>query len=203
MVAALFMVSVFVVLGVPLVNAWMGPGYEEAATWLAILALGQVLPFSQWVTHSMVLALGRQRIMACVGVVECTVAFSVALALREYGLFGMCVTFALCSTFCRGIVQLSYGCRLLRVPVTEYATQVLVLPALAAALPVGVLVALNHWRTPHGLVELIGVGGIFAATYGLSVVVVARWGANEDPAKAWEYPGFWRAWSTKVWAGAP
>src|SRR5262249_17835412 len=165
--------------------------------------LGQVLPFSQWVTHSMVLAVGRQRFMACVGVVECTVAFGIALALREYGLFGMCVTFALCSTLCRGIVQLIYGCRLLRVPVTACATRVLVRPGLGAALPVGVLIALTQWRPPHGLVEFIGVGGIFAAAYGLSVIVVARWGAKEDPAKARDYPGSWHAWSTKVWAGAP
>jgi O-antigen/teichoic acid export membrane protein len=162
---ALFVATLFTLLGAPLVTLWMGEGLRGAAWLLLILALGELLPMSQHATSSTILALGRHRFMACLGLVENAVAISLGVLLsRSYGLPGVCLAFAVTGAVCRGLIQAVYGCRLLEVPLRLYFTQGMLPPLLAAIPPALLLGVLVSWREPKTWLEL----AVFGAVYGLA-----------------------------------
>jgi O-antigen/teichoic acid export membrane protein len=164
---ALFVLTVCLFLGKPLVTLWVGSGMEAAAGLLLVLALGEVLPMSQLTTQSMLLGMGRHKITACLGVVENILGIGAAVALAPaYGLLGVCLAFAVSGALCRGVGLAVCGCRLMQVPLGTYVTRVLLPPvlwALPSALLLAVLVA---WRAPASWLEL----ALYLCVYGLAYV---------------------------------
>src|SRR2546423_903132 len=61
----LFFVTLFICLGQPLLDLWMGPALRGAWPLLVILGLGELLAMSQWITYSMILGMGRHKLTAC------------------------------------------------------------------------------------------------------------------------------------------
>ena len=58
------------ILGRALIALWVGPAFEFAATALTILALGELLPSTQYVTTNVIQAKARHRALAYTGCVE-------------------------------------------------------------------------------------------------------------------------------------
>ncbi len=177
MALAVYFLGLFLFLGKPLIALWMGPDLAIASRWLTILALGQVLPMSQWVTHGMVLALSRHRFMALVSLAESGVAAGLALLLvGPYGLDGVCIAFALCSVVSRGLVQGLYGCRLVQLPVGQYVQRVLGRVLLGAALPLAALAWLANTHAPTSWLTLTAVTAAFSLVYllGMAAVLLPR-----------------------------
>jgi O-antigen/teichoic acid export membrane protein len=175
---ALFFLSLFVFLGRSLIRLWMGPELDPAYCLLLILALGEVLPMSQWTTFHVILGKGRQRALALLALVE--VALSAALApvaARYYGLPGVCVALAGPAGFFCGVCRLVYGCRVTGVPLWTYLTRSLLPPLAIAAGPALALGLVTHWWTPRNWLEMFACGGVYAALFGtvagLSVFGVA------------------------------
>jgi O-antigen/teichoic acid export membrane protein len=167
---ALFVATLFTLLGAPLVTLWMGENLRAAAWLLLILALGELLPMSQHATSSTILALGRHRFMACLGLAENGVAIGLGVLLsRSYGLPGVCLAFAVTGAVCRGVIQAVYGCQLLDVPLRLYFARAVLPPLLAAAPPALLLGVLVSWREPQSWLEL----AVFAAVYGLAYASIA------------------------------
>jgi O-antigen/teichoic acid export membrane protein len=160
---ALFFLGLFVFLGAPLLDLWIGRPLEDAALVLLILALGEVWPQSQWVTFSTVLGMSRHRLWACLGVVEVVSVVTLAALLEPYGLVGVAVAVAVPGTICRGLVPMLSACRLLGVPLRQYATQGLLPALLAATAPVAGLALATACLVPATWPELLGYG----AGYGL------------------------------------
>jgi O-antigen/teichoic acid export membrane protein len=161
---ALFFLGLFVFLGAPLIDLWIGRPLGDAALVLLLLALGEVGPQSQWVTFSTVLGMNRHRLWACMGLLEVVSVVVLALALLEpYGLPGVAVAIAMPGAVCRGLVPALYACRLLRVPLRQYARQALLPAVAAAAVPVAGLALATAWLIPADWLELCGYG----AGYGL------------------------------------
>src|SRR5262249_43465771 len=52
---ALYFLAAYAFLGRPFIRLWMGPDLVSCYTLLMILAVGEVLPMSQWATYSMIL----------------------------------------------------------------------------------------------------------------------------------------------------
>ncbi|HEX5445015.1 MAG TPA: oligosaccharide flippase family protein [Pirellulales bacterium] len=167
---ALFSLSGLAIMAGPLITLWMGADFDTvAARVLLVAAAGEALPMSQWVTHSIVLGMGRHRFWACTSVIELllSVVFSLSLA-SPFGLVGIAVAFALPAAIFRGLLQLRYGCQLLHCPLGMYWREA-TLPALLGTLPaIAGLTVLMHLRPAGTWPEICIYSalyvGIFLAT---------------------------------------
>lgn len=174
---ALFFVVFFLCAGQSFITLWMGPGMESAGVLLAILALGELLPLSQWISYSVVLGMGRHRELAWFSILEnILVAVLVFALVRRFGVAGVCVALAVPGALCRGVLQLVYSCRLLHVSPWDYAVRVIA-PACAAALaPSALLAALSLWNPPLTWLELLASSAVYAVTYlGFCCRVLLGW----------------------------
>lgn len=170
---SLFLVIFFLCFGRSLISAWMGPNFAAASSILSILALGEALPMSQWVTHGLILGMGRHRPLALANLAECVVAVALAVVLAgPLGLIGICYAFALPAVACRGIFQLGYGCRLLELPIKHYLARVIVPAVAAAAIPATLLASGLTLAPPASPVGLIVWMLLYSATYGISCAIV-------------------------------
>src|SRR5262249_20936460 len=104
LVLALFFLSSFYALGRPFIELWMGPGFELSWVLLVVLALGELLPMSQWIAYGMILGKSRHKVMALLSIVENVAAIGLAILLvGPYGLPGVCVAAAVPAALCRGV----------------------------------------------------------------------------------------------------
>lgn len=162
---ALFFVIFYLAVGQSLITLWIGPGMESAGELLAILAVGELLPLSQWIGFSVVLGMGRHRELAWFSILEIgLIALLIFFLVRPFGLPGVCLALAIPGVLCRGVLQLGYTCRLLAIPLTSYLKHVIV-PAVTTALPPATLLAaLCWWRTPEDWFTFLA----YAAVYGMA-----------------------------------
>jgi O-antigen/teichoic acid export membrane protein len=166
LVLALYFLAWFAFLGRPFIVLWVGPALESASTLLLILAIAEIIPMSQWATHSMILGMGRHRVLALASIVENLAAISLALAwVGPYGLVGVCLALAIPGVLCRGVVQVVFGCRLARVSPGQYGIQVLLPAVAAAALPTVLLAALSQWAMPETWLQLALVTGVYSIAF--------------------------------------
>jgi hypothetical protein len=144
-----------------------------------VLALGELLPMSQWVSYSVILGMGRHKAIALLSVVENIVTVAlVFLLVGPYGLLGVSVAVAVPGMLCRGLCQWLYCCRLVQVsPWTSLARSFA--PTIVLALPsMVVLAAWTWWFHIDSWLELMVAGAIygltFLATAGLGLLGVER-----------------------------
>jgi O-antigen/teichoic acid export membrane protein len=174
---SLYCLGGFLFLGRPLIEIWMGPELADAAYWLAILALGQVPRMSQWVTYTIIMALGRHQFIACVCLAESLAATALALLLApHYGLLGICLAFSVCNALSCGLVQMVYGCRLLGIPFRVYLAQALCRPFAAALLPMLLLYLVDRWQAPSGWLQFLLAASAYTACYlALAIPILGAW----------------------------
>jgi len=169
----LFFLGGFACLGRSFLGLWIGPAFASAASLLFILMLGEVLPMSQIITRSIILGMGKPRIVALLVIAENCLAIPLALlAARPFGLVGVCVVIAVAATCCRGIGLVLAGSRLVRLPPWHVPLHSF-LPALLCGLPPILLLALGvdlvpptrwlglvGWSVAYGLVYAAFVAGL-------------------------------------------
>lgn len=165
---AIFFVAIFLLLGETIISLWMGPSLAWASSLLVVLAIGEALPMSQWVTYSVILGKYRHRALATIFFIETSMAVALSLLMvKPYGLMGVCVAFALSATLLRGVYQMIYGCRLIGVSIARYLA-VSILPVLGISIPPAlVLWEMTRWMQPQGWVTLIGCLAVYAVLHGL------------------------------------
>jgi O-antigen/teichoic acid export membrane protein len=153
---ALFFLVLFIFLGQPLLTLWTRGALPEAWPVLLTLALGEILPMSQWLTYSMVLGMGRHRLWAIMGLLEGGAVISLALTVGQaHGLVGVAVAIAIPGALCRGLVPLLYACRLVGVSVLRYTWQAL-LPGAVIVVPAAACLALlNRWQGADTWLRLV------------------------------------------------
>lgn len=170
---SLFFVTAIVLLGKPFITFWMGSELALFSILATVLALGEILPMSQWITYSILLGKDRHRVVACTSFVEMVLVVGLGLVLaHRMGLGGVCLAIAIPGMLCRGILPIVYGCRVLDVPVWRYVLRALVPPILAVALPAGGLAVLVRWRAPENWIELFCYGGIFSLGYSIACCAI-------------------------------
>ena len=162
--------TLFLLLGRSLISSWMGPNLGSATGLLAILTVGEVMPMSQWITHGVILGMGRHRPLALANIAECVVGVTLACLLaKPFGLEGVCVAFAVPATLSRGIFQLLYGCRLVGISARVYLTQAIAPAVGMAAFAAAVLGAAVAWGQPRGAAGFL----LYAAAFGLAYLAAA------------------------------
>jgi O-antigen/teichoic acid export membrane protein len=162
----LYLFGLFYFLGQPLISLWMGPRFADAC-WilLVVLALGEILPMSQWISYGLFLGMNRHRWIAIYGLVEIVAGLVLALALvNPFGLMGVCLALALPATLCRGVVRLVYGCCLVNLPVAAYLKQAFV-PGLLLSLPHLALLGLLTWNPPTNWLTFLATGSLSGAIF--------------------------------------
>jgi O-antigen/teichoic acid export membrane protein len=166
---ATFLVVLFVVLGRSIITVWMGARFEAEfgpSRLLAILALGEALPMSQFVATSIVLGIGRHKLLALVNLGECAVALGLAWVLiGPYGLTGVCVAFAIPAAIFRGVVQLVYNCRVVGTPVGRYLRGTFAPTVAVAVPPAAALAAAVAWCPPTTFPTLAAYAGAYAVCH--------------------------------------
>ncbi|MBV9122615.1 MAG: oligosaccharide flippase family protein [Planctomycetes bacterium] len=184
---SLYLFSLFLLLGKPLIVLWMGPALVPAFPLLVVLALGELLPNSQYVTNSVILAAARHRALAFMYLTETVAGIILTVVLtRSFGVMGACVAVAAPAVLCRGITVILHGCRLSKVSLTRYLIWA-ICPALAWAVVPGVVLAgLVAAKMPQnwgmlvletGLYTLAFAGmGLFFIGFGPLHHLEVRWG---------------------------
>jgi hypothetical protein len=139
---------------------------QTAGVLLAVLALGEVLPMSQWINYGIILGKSRHKVMAWISILELIATVSLAWVLSgPYGLVGVCVAVAVPGALCRGVCQAVYCCRLVDVSLREYLVRALVPPLLSAAAPALGLYSLTAWHAPNTWLQLCLYGAVFTSAY--------------------------------------
>lgn len=166
-------------LGGPFIHWWQHGLQDAAYRPLLILMLGESLPMSQWLTYSVLLGAGRQRNLGLLALSEGAIALPLILGLSgKAGITGACIGVALAGFLTRGVVQLFYGCRLVRLSFSSYLRQVFVPVTLAAAPAVGALYAAVTAFEPHTFSRVFALGMaysiLFAATVAWALIGYAR-----------------------------
>jgi O-antigen/teichoic acid export membrane protein len=160
-------------LGGPFLSLWLGPAWAAYSPLLSVLALGEVIPFSQSATGNMLQGVARHRVLAGLFVAEVVVVvIAGVVASQHYGLFGLCVVLAVVGTTFRGLLVMGQGCRVFGVSITHYALTTLA-PALGAcglaALGLRLLIVANPPTTWLRFVLDFGGYGVLA---GVAIVVL-------------------------------
>ncbi len=170
---ALGFVTLFGWLGEPLIRLWMGEDYVYTWTFLMVLALGELLPMSQWVSYSVILGMGKHKAMALLSLVEnvTTVALTWFLV-QSHGLLGVCIAVAVPGLISRGVCQWWYCCGLVGVsPWTSLCRTFA--PTLLLGVPSATLLAAWTWCFPVDSWLRLFVAG---AVYGVAFVLTAGLG---------------------------
>jgi O-antigen/teichoic acid export membrane protein len=175
----LFFVAGLFCLGMPFIHWWQHGLQDAAYRPLLILMLGESLPMSQWLTYSVLLGAGRQRILALLALSEAAICVPLIVGLiGNAGITGVCIGVAAAGFLARGVFQWLYGTRLLQVSLGSYIRQVFLPVTLAAAPSVALLyiaVALLRPQT-FGSVFTLGItfSILFAATLAWALLGYAR-----------------------------
>lgn len=172
---SLFFVASITLLGRSFIGLWMGSELAAFATLATILALGEAIPMSQWITYSVLLGKDRHRVVACASLIEMVSVIGLGLALAvPYGLPGVCFAVAVSGFVIRGLLPMVYGCRLLEISIWRYVMETLMPPLFAAIAPAAGLAALVWWHPPQRWIELFLYEGAFGIAYlitGSAIVV--------------------------------
>lgn len=146
-------------MGGPILNLWMGPGYEAPAV-LITLALGHVITVPQLAVHSILMGMarhGRPALFDLAAGVAGVAAGWFLLGPMNGGMLGAALALAVPVALSSGIAMPLYACRLLGMRFGEYAWQVARGPLLAT-LPIGLTLLLSRWLVPGAPLRTLLVG---------------------------------------------
>ena len=172
---AVFVVAFLIVLGRSLINLWIGPKFPEAALLLTILALGEFLPGTQYVTSSIVLASARHRVPALLALLE-VVAVSVLtfILIPILGLIGAVLAIAIPAFLLRGVGRMWWGCRVVGIPLRPYLLQAIAGPIACVALPVAIVGLATHYHPPQTWGLFVGYGAAYTALFAICYLYLLK-----------------------------
>ena len=173
----LFFVGGALLFGSPLLTLWQGGPQPTEYHLLLILMFGEAIPLSQWITYNAAVSMGRHRRLAVYGLVEalCILVLG-AVAVKFAGLEGIAVVAAIAALTFRGVLQMDYGRRLIKVGLAEYVKTVFLSVTAISALPL-VLTALTVWWVrPQTWLVFVAESAIYGALY---------WGCLAGPLHFW------------------
>jgi O-antigen/teichoic acid export membrane protein len=175
--AATVALALFLLLGRPLIQLWVGSEMASAYPLLVWMALGRWVSMSQVVTRGVITAQAKHRALALSSLVQALVTLGLGLVLiRTWGVLGMAVAIALGDAVCEGLFSLVYGCRLLGMSATRYAVRIAGATVVTLAAPCGLLATAVYWRPVSSWLDLI----VYGATFSVLSIAAVVW-YNEHP----------------------
>ena len=160
--AGLYFLTLFVLLGKPLIAAWVGPEMLAAYPLLVILAAGRCFSGTQIVTRGMITAQVRHQPLALASIVQAVVTLGLGtLCMQWWGITGFVVVAAVADALCEGLFSLIFGCRLLEL---SWRRQLAELGGTAVKMfpPTIALAVLVSWRPANGWIDIVVYGSTFS-----------------------------------------
>jgi O-antigen/teichoic acid export membrane protein len=156
-----------------LVAAWMGPGFSGSLPPLYLLAAAGIVLVAAGPLGNLLLARGRERIVAfsCLGEAIVNATLSIVLV-RKYGIVGAAAGTLVSVTISNGFVQMPAACRLLAIPVRTFLREVIT-PAVIALAPTALVAwTLRTMVNPTSVLQIITTGAMVGGVYVLAFVLV-------------------------------
>lgn len=165
---SVLLTSGLVLLGDSFVHLWQGGRADSSYPQLCILAVGEFLALSQWVTYWVIAGIRKQRLFSAFAIGETLTIAGVSLLLvYPWGLTGVSIATALAAALCRGIAPLIYGCRVLNVKLAAYSGRV-ILPNIVVGLGAAVVGnALDQWIDPRTWPSFLLTGFLYTVVFAL------------------------------------
>lgn len=168
--------AVLVILARPILVAWVGPMYADAAVLVVILSIAALIDTSQWPAGYVLQGIARHRPLAAISMAGAlaNIALSVAL-IGPLGVTGVAIgTLIPATAEALGLV-LPYALRAIGVNLSDFVRQA-VLRALLPAIPTAILLlVLRESMEPSSIGGLVTVVGIGLLAY---VAAYLRFGAS-------------------------
>lgn len=174
--AGLPIASALVVLGGPLLAAWVGPTFGDHGQLVGILAVAYLVDLGTWPAASVLRGMARHHPLAASSLATGLVNLALSLALApRLGLLGVAIG-TLLPTLAEAFgFVLPYTARLLRLSGRDVLAEIF-LPALAPAVPaLLVLVAARQWLSPSSFPSILLAAALGTAVY---VAGYLRFGAS-------------------------
>ncbi|WP_162670085.1 lipopolysaccharide biosynthesis protein [Gemmata massiliana] len=175
----MFLMGGLLAVAKPLITIWVGSKFSAneittIATLLSVLILGELLPNSQQVSNSIILATARHRSLAIFAVIETiSVCILVVVLLSPFGLIGLGAAIAAPAFFLRGACPLIYGCQILNIPIRNYVTRTIAPPFFCMTVSALPILATRIGNSDNEWINLIANGSIytllFASTYTFTI----------------------------------
>ena len=186
----------------PLINRWMGPGFDAAVLPLEVLAVTGIVFVGQQPLGNILLGTGRQRLVAFSTLAEAIVNLVLSLILvRRYGLLGVAVGTIIPVVAANFFVLVPAACRQVGISVMDFARSVAVAPAIGGLIAAVAGAALRAWWAPQSIPAILVEGTIVGVVYLLAV-----WTFGFDHALRESYGTYGRRLFTSVMqrrSGAP
>jgi O-antigen/teichoic acid export membrane protein len=175
MAFSLFLGLGMFILGPSFIILWTGERLRDAIPLLLVLATGEVLPNSQWISNGMIFAAARHWQLALLNLIELVLVgvFTVVLLLL-YGPIGACYAIAIPGILFRGVAPIIIGSRLLEVRTSAYLWKTVLPACLAAATPAALLVVAVSWHEPKSWPEMLAYMAGFGVVYLGTCVLLFR-----------------------------
>jgi O-antigen/teichoic acid export membrane protein len=172
---AAFLVSFLIMLGGPLIDLWIGPKFPEAAVLLTILALGEFLPATQYVTATIVLANARHNVPALFALLDIAAVCLLTFALIPiFGLIGAGLAMAIPRFLLGGVGRMWWGCRVVDMPLRSYLLQVIAAPISCVVLPASVVGVATHYYPARTWGLFLGYGAAHTALFVICYLYLLR-----------------------------
>lgn len=161
-------VLILLVMGRPLVDLWMRPGYAAPGI-LAIMAVGHLLSVPQQGVYMLLMGMdrhGRPALFDAAGAVLSVVLALLLMGVAGLGMVGGALAMAVPVALMGGVVMPLYACRLLEQDWLAYVRQMVAGPA-AANLPFAACLLGARWyfadQPVRGLIMGVGAGALVNA----------------------------------------
>jgi O-antigen/teichoic acid export membrane protein len=151
---ALPVAAVFFVLGDSFITLWMGQEYASSAVILSILTVSVLAHLLEMPAHTMLLGLGKHKVVALFTLVQAVVNLALSIALvKPYGLKGVALGTTIPMVAFTFIALFVYLKNYLQVPVGEYVQRSMPMPFLIQAPFVALLFVIRIYAQPAALLE--------------------------------------------------
>ena len=162
----------------PLVEAWMGPGFEGSIAPLYVLAITGIVLVGQGPLGNVLLGTGRHRLVALVALLEAIANLLLSLALvRRYGILGVALGTAIPIFVANSFTLVPAACKSVGLRVAEFGRIVLPAPLVGAGPAILAVLAFRTYLPPQGLLAVVAEGAAVGAIYMLAVITL---GVNRE-----------------------
>ncbi len=160
-----------ILLGKPIIEAWVGAQYLSSYSILLLLIVPKTLYLAQATSTKILFGMGRHRPLAVVLLLEGSANLILSIALiRPYGINGVAVGTAI-PLACTSLIFLPlHLCRLLNLPLTSFLKQAYLTPLALCTPMVAVLIFLRYVFVPHSLVQLLIQVALAGLVYGIGLL---------------------------------
>jgi O-antigen/teichoic acid export membrane protein len=174
-------VGIFLMLLAPnILGVWVGEEYSQYAYLVIILTLASLIDTSTWPAGFMLQGMAKHKVLAILTIASGVFNLALSLILLQYlGLLGVALGTIIPTTIiCIGFV-LPYAIRYLKISFHQILSDVF-LPALAPAIPTGVMVLIFRQILPQfswlslGILLLISIATYFIGYISLEINIVER-----------------------------